>query len=94
MTNGLGRVSSGTGLVCCGEEKCEGVLEGSRRNVKENMQNSHLLFKNFDLAVTHMVLLTFTFARYKKGWEIKSCWAAIPRATLYYGRDTEICVDS
>ena len=32
--------STGVPLVCCGEEKCEGVLEGSRRNVKENMQNS------------------------------------------------------
>ena len=40
MMNGLGRVSSGTGVVCRGEEKCEGVLEGSRRNVKESMQDS------------------------------------------------------
>lgn len=40
MMNGLGRLSSGTGVVCHGEEKREGVLEGSRRNVKENMQNS------------------------------------------------------
>lgn len=40
MRNGLGRVSSGTGVVCHGEEQCEGVLEGSRRKVKENVQNS------------------------------------------------------
>ena len=40
MMNGLGRVSSGAGVVCHGEVKREGVLERSRRNVKENMQNS------------------------------------------------------
>lgn len=35
MMNGLGRVSAGTEVLLPGEEKCEGVVKGQRRNIKE-----------------------------------------------------------
>lgn len=35
MTNGLGRGNAGMGVVLPGEETFEGVIKGSRRNVRE-----------------------------------------------------------
>lgn len=35
MMSGLGRVSAVTGVVLSGEEKFEGVIKGSGRNVRE-----------------------------------------------------------